>query len=178
MSPQQLPLLQDAKTQPAAPRSMRVREMIVTYRNRPKSAEALERVTGSADVARAFDFLRDLPHEEVWALLLSADNRPVGIYLVGKGTTSEASVAPREVFKAAILANAAATILVHNHPSGNSVPSAVDRRLTEQLIKAAELMAIPLLDHVILGLEDRYSFADHGLIEEYRRRLPRTAGSD
>ena len=69
--------------------------MIVTYRNRPTAAEAPARVTSSADVARAFDFLRDVPHEEVWALLLSADNRPVGIYLVGKGTTSEASVSTR-----------------------------------------------------------------------------------
>jgi DNA repair protein RadC len=81
------------------------------------------------------------------------------------------------VFKAAILANAAAVILVHNHPSGNSRPSATDRKLTEELMKAADIMTIPLLDHVLIGLRDRFSFADHGLIEEYRRRLNRSAAS-
>ncbi len=174
---QQLPLLQDAKCQTGPPCSSVVREMIVTYRNRPKAAEVPARVTSSTDVARAFDFLRDLPHEEAWALLVSGDNRPLSIYLVGKGTTGESPVAPREVFKAAILANAVAVILVHNHPSGNSRPSATDRKLTEELMKAADIMTIPLLDHVLIGLRDRYSFADHGLIEEYRRRLTRPAGS-
>ncbi len=59
----------------------------------------------------------------------------------------------------------------------NSRPSATDRKLTEELMKAAEIMTIPLLDHVLIGLRERYSFADHGLIEEYRRRRSRPTGS-
>ena len=72
---------------------------------------------------------------------------------------------PREVFKAAILGNAAAIILFHNHPSGDPDPSREDRELTRRLIDAGRILGIDVLDHVVLGDEGQYfSFKERGLI--------------
>lgn len=88
---------------------------------------------------------------------------------------TEAPVAPSEIYRTAPLASAAAVLMVHNHPSGHGTPSAEDHRLTRRLVAAGELLALPLLDHVILGLRNHYSFADHGLISEYRSAETRRA---
>jgi DNA repair protein RadC len=66
------------------------------------------------------------------------------------------------VFKAAILANAAALICAHNHPSGDPTPSPEDRRITERLRSASEVVGISLLDHVVIGNPTFYSFAENG----------------
>lgn len=80
------------------------------------------------------------------------------------GTLDGAAVYPREVVKAALLNNAAAVILSHNHPSGSLTPSAADRRITERLREALALVEIRVLDHVIVTRTDAYSFAEHGLL--------------
>jgi DNA repair protein RadC len=87
------------------------------------------------------------------------------MHIVSVGTLSGAFVHPREVFKAAILGNAAAIILFHNHPSGDPDPSREDRELTLRLIQAGRILGIDVLDHVILGDEGRYySFKEHGVL--------------
>ena len=84
--------------------------------------------------------------------------------LVTKGLLDASLVAPREVFRAAILEAAAGVILVHNHPSGDPTPSAEDRAVTRQLVAAGTLLDIPVYDHVIIA-GDRYtSFATAGLL--------------
>ncbi|MFH7325904.1 DNA repair protein RadC [Desulfurivibrio sp. C05AmB] len=89
---------------------------------------------------------------------------------VAVGTLTAASVHPRELVKLALGHNAAAVILAHNHPSGNTTPSEQDRRLTRHLFLALAFCEIQLLDHCIVGADQRpYSFADHGLMEEIRR---------
>ena len=85
---------------------------------------------------------------------------PLGFHVCSVGTVGSALVHPREVFKIAILANAAAVILVHNHPSGDPLPSGEDKQITKRIKEAGELMGISVLDHVILGDERFYSFAD------------------
>ena len=75
----------------------------------------------------------------------------LGFNVVSVGSLTAALVHPREVFKPVILANAAAVILLHNHPSGSAEPSAEDRALTERLEHAGELLGIRVLDHIILG---------------------------
>ena len=77
----------------------------------------------------------------------------------------------REVYKAAIMANAAAIIGIHNHPSGNPAPSEEDHALTKRLAEAGTLLGIALLDHVIGGQNTHYSFADQGQFPE-RQPLP------
>jgi DNA repair protein RadC len=87
-----------------------------------------------------------------------------GVELVSQGTAEASLVTPREVYKAAILANARGIILVHNHPSGVASPSADDRAITAILSEAGQVLDIPLLDHVIIGNEAHFSFSEAGLL--------------
>jgi DNA repair protein RadC len=111
-------------------------------------------------------FLRDemlsSDRERFLTLLLDGKNKLLGVEVVSTGSLSSSIVHPREVFKGAILANAAALICAHNHPSGDPTPSAEDRRITERLRRAAEVVGIPILDHVVIGNPSYYSFADNG----------------
>ena len=93
---------------------------------------------------------------------LDAKNVSIGVNIVSIGTLTLSLVHPREVFKPAILLNAWAIIAVHNHPSGDSSPSPENRTLTTRLREAGDLLGIRLLDHLILGDDRHYSFADQG----------------
>jgi len=107
----------------------------------------------------------DLDREVFGILLVNTRNRITAMHIVSVGTLNGAYVHPREVFKAAILGNAAAIILFHNHPSGDPEPSHEDRQLTRRLTDAGRILGIEVLDHVILGDEARYfSFKERGLI--------------
>jgi len=119
-------------------------------------------------LAREVLRLDAVDREEMWALLLSTKNRVIGLAQVSVGTLDASLVHPREVFKTAILANAASVILVHNHPSGDPAPSPEDRQITERCAAAGKILGIPLLDHVIVG-RDR--------IESLRREIERQAAS-
>lgn len=80
------------------------------------------------------------------------------------GTLAEASVWPREVVKAALLCNASAVIVFHNHPSGLAEPSQADRQITRRLSDALALVGISILDHFVIGHDDMVSFAKRGWI--------------
>src|SRR6266403_747305 len=111
-------------------------------------------------------YLADVDREHFVVLLLNQKNRVIGVHTVSVGSLTSSIVHPRETFKAAILANAAAIICGHNHPSGDCQPSKEDRAITQRLKEGGALLGINLLDHVIVGGEERYfSFADEGLLE-------------
>jgi len=134
-------------------------------RERRQGYGSLRQLRTAQDV---FDIFRDrlakLDREEFLAVVLDGRNRIVGFNVVSTGTLTASLVHPRELFKPAILANAAALVLVHNHPSGDPEPSAEDRALTERLKQAGELLGIRILDHVVIG-DDRFrSFAEDGLL--------------
>ena len=117
----------------------------------------------SADVARVLRPLFDgIDREKFVVLLLDAKHRPIGVNTVSVGSLTASIVSPREVFKPAIVGNAAALLLAHNHPSGDPAPSAEDIELTKRLRDAGELLGIRVLDHVILGDGKHYSFVDAG----------------
>lgn len=98
-------------------------------------------------------------------LALDAKNKIVGAHLVSIGTITASYSHPREVFKAAILNNAATIVAWHNHPSGDETPSQEDREMSDRLAKAGRTLGIQLLDHIIIGRRPRYfSFADNSLI--------------
>lgn len=80
------------------------------------------------------------------------------------GTIDGASVYPREVVKAVLACNAAAVIFYHNHPSGLAEPSQADKRLTERLKEALDLVGVRVLDHMVYGLGEAVSFAERGLL--------------
>jgi DNA repair protein RadC len=100
-------------------------------------------------------------------LLLSPKNNVIGVNTVSVGSLTASVVHPRECFKPAILSNAAAIILAHNHPSGQPRPSQEDRVLTVRLVAAGKLLGISVLDHVIIGdgTSAYFSFADEGLLQ-------------
>ena len=107
----------------------------------------------------------EIDREAFYIVCLDAASKIIGINLVSLGTLMASLVHPREVFKAAILLNAASIIGVHNHPSGSANPSVQDRELTSRLKKAGELLGIFLRDHIIVGDGEYYSFAETGVLE-------------
>jgi DNA repair protein RadC len=84
-----------------------------------------------------------------------------------EGTVDSSSIAPREIVEGALKDKAAALIFVHNHPSGNPAPSPSDKQLTRELVYVGKIMQMKVVDHIIIGDDRYYSFADEGLIEEY-----------
>ena len=97
-------------------------------------------------------------------LILNAQNRVIAEKVVSIGTVNASLVHPREVFKAAVVCNAASMILVHNHPSGEMNPSQEDIGLTRRLKKAGELLGIEILDHVVIATKGFYSFKEHSAL--------------
>jgi DNA repair protein RadC len=121
----------------------------------PESLGSFGSVRGPDDVAKiARHLLQDEAVEVMLAFFLNVRNVIVGWQEVTRGLVDCSLVHPREVFKAAILANASAVIVVHNHPSGDATPSVEDRRVTESLKNAGDILGIRLLDHVVVTAND------------------------
>jgi DNA repair protein RadC len=112
------------------------------------------RIRGPRDVHRLMGpRLRDLPHEEFHVLLLNTQHRVLREVLVTRGILDASLIHPREVFRPAILTNAAGVILVHNHPSGDPSPSPEDRAVSRQLTEAGRTVGIRVLDHIVVATE-------------------------
>jgi len=108
--------------------------------------------------------LAEIEHEVFLCIQLDNQHRIIAFAELFRGTIDGASVYPREVVKAALAVNAAAVIFAHNHPSGLAQPSEADRTLTQRLKMALNLVDIRVLDHFIVGADEVYSFAEHGLL--------------
>lgn len=108
--------------------------------------------------------LGGLEHEVFVVLFLDARNRLLAADEMFRGTLTQTSVYPREIAKRALTYNAAATILAHNHPSGNPEPSQADRMLTRTLKEALALVDVQVLDHIIIAGRQTRSLAEHGLM--------------
>ena len=107
-------------------------------------------------------FFAWLDREQFLVCCLDAKHAIIGVNVVSIGSLTLSIVHPREVFKPAILLNTSAIICAHNHPSGDPEPSSEDRALTTRLRQAGDLLGITVLDHIILGDDRTYSFADCG----------------
>jgi DNA repair protein RadC len=121
-------------------------------------------LSSSTLVADMFSFLHHETKEHFIALHLNSKNRLLCLEIVSTGSLNASIVHPKEVYKSALLSSAAAIVFVHNHPSGDPAPSREDIELTSRLREASELLGIRLLDHVIIGTDRHYSFADQGLL--------------
>ncbi len=104
--------------------------------------------------------------EIVIAVFLNGQNQRLGEKDITEGTPTQATVYIRRVIEEALHQSAAAVVLVHNHPSGNPEPSDGDDVTTRDLLKACKLVQLILLDHVIVGESDHYSYSDEGRLEE------------
>jgi DNA repair protein RadC len=100
------------------------------------------------------------------SLHLNSKNQLIREVMVSVGSLSTSVVHPREVFSAAVRDSTAALIFLHNHPSGDPAPSREDRDCTQRLVRAGKILGIRVLDHVILGHDDYYSFADAGQLQD------------
>ncbi|MDR0537762.1 MAG: DNA repair protein RadC [Tannerellaceae bacterium] len=109
-----------------------------------------------------YALLCDLGHEEVWIALTNASAKVIEKVKICQGGISDALVDVRLIMRAAIQASATGIILCHNHPSGSATPSRQDDALTIRVEKAAEIMSMRLLDHIIISDLNYYSYADEG----------------
>ena len=126
-------------------------------RENPGALASRPEMDGPDAVAAVFaEHLKEADREHFVVMMLCVQNRLIGMHTVSVGTLNAALVSSREVFKAAILANAASVVVGHNHPSGDPTPSPEDLQVTRELRKAGELLDIPVLDHVIVGDAGRY----------------------
>lgn len=117
-----------------------------------KAAQKLEKIEGPEDVARyASPLLRFEQKEHFLVLLLDVRNRVLAMPTISVGSLTASVAHPREIFREAIRYSAANMILIHNHPSGDPTPSREDVQLTKRMMKAGEIMGIPVLDHVIIA---------------------------
>lgn len=142
------------------------RELQVTYKGQPYKFPG--RVTTSRHVdkfCRSRLKLNDRPEEHFYALLLNAKNAITGWSLVSKGSIMSCPVIPQDAFRSALLTAAVGVIFVHNHPSGEPTPSPDDIALTEKLCSVGKILGVRLVDHVIIGEPEYFSFLDAGLLQ-------------
>ena len=126
-----------------------------------ESAEQPYAVRHAGDVVGLLRaFLRDDPRERFAVVYLDTRHRPIAVHEASVGTCDAVAVHPREVFGPAVALSATAIVVAHNHPSGDPTPSANDRAVTQRLRDAGELLGIAVLDHVVIGEQRYFSFAD------------------
>src|SRR5215475_2082010 len=125
-----------------------------------------QQIRSSADAATLLHtYLADVDREHFAIILLNQKNRVLGVNTVSIGSLTASVVHPREVYKSAILSNAASIICEHNHPSTDCQPSREDRAITTRLVEAGKLLGISVLDHVIIsGTGQYFSFADENML--------------
>ena len=120
---------------------------------------------------QVFDYLyyamRDLKKEIFKVLLLNSQNQIIEMLDIAEGTVDASYVEPREVMESALKHYAVSLIFAHNHPSGFPEPSSNDKEITRDLVFAAEIMHLKVLDHIIIGNNRFFSFAGEGLIGQY-----------
>ncbi len=104
----------------------------------------------------------DRDKEHFWIIGLNSQNKIKYIDLVHLGALNQCVCQPMEIYRMAVLRGVASVIVVHNHPSGNPAPSSQDRAATKKLMESGEILGIKFIDHVILGRDEFYSFADSG----------------
>ncbi len=117
----------------------------------------------SADIYKVISpRIAHLPHEEVWAIILNQRNQVVKLYQASKGGWASSVFDVKPIIKEAMLENASAIALCHNHPSGSLRPSPQDDNITRICLQAATLMEIRFLDHLIVTRHGYYSYNDEG----------------
>jgi DNA repair protein RadC len=150
--------------------TMKLRELTIRYAVRRDQdgqpvivGRALGRPSEAASALMAL--LQDEPSEVFVILCLTTKLQVIAYHEVGRGTLDSVLVNPREVFKAAaLLANAAAIVAAHNHPSGDPTPSPDDVDVTRRLVAAGEVLGISVLDHIVVGDGRYYSFKEAGCL--------------
>lgn len=135
-------------------------------RRRKESTEEKKIKIGSSKNAYEAinDVLSDLPHEEFWVLYLNRKNEIIKRENISKGGVTGTVADGKIIFKNAVNLLASSVILCHNHPSGNLNPSEADIKLTKKMKEIGVIMETPVVDHIIVGNNNYFSFADENLL--------------
>lgn len=120
--------------------------------------------TQAAEICKKLYDMSDLSYEKMVMLTLNTRNQVVGCFEVGRGTVDEATIYPREILTRALLTNAKAVILAHNHPADSTNPSEADVNVTRKVEDVLKMVDIRLLDHIIVAHDKTYSMADDGIL--------------
>lgn len=130
-------------------------------RRQSEPSTTTPKITCSMDIYNVIGpQMSDLPHEEFWILCLNRKNAIIARERISSGGVYQTVVDPKLVFKYALQHLASSIVLIHNHPSGGIKPSPQDNKITRQLVQAGELLEIKVLDHVIIGDNQYYSYND------------------
>jgi DNA repair protein RadC len=126
-----------------------------------------ERFSSSREIFQRYRARFFAAHKEFFVSLnLNSKNQLIRECLISVGSLSTSVVHPREVFAPAVRDSSAAILFLHNHPSGDPAPSREDRECTFRLCQAGKILGIRCLDHIVLGFDDYFSFADAGILEQ------------
>ncbi len=143
-----------------------VTEISVTYQNKVKPSQRIK-ISRSSDaydlLLKSWDDTLEL-YESFKIVMLNKANKVLGISVIGNGGVSGCVVDPKRVFATALLSGCSSIILCHNHPSGSTIASEADVRITEKIKQAGIFLEIAVLDHLIITAEGFYSFADDGVL--------------
>lgn len=123
-----------------------------------------KQMTSPELVYKAFNFLKFEAKENFIVINLNNQHGIMNYEVVAIGTVNSVQLRPVEVLRTAVICNSPAVVLIHNHPSGISKPSIADINFTEQIVNAAEILNIKILDHVIIGESDFYSMKQDGVM--------------
>lgn len=125
--------------------------------------------TDSKDVYNKMKEYARADREMFMVMYLTAQNHVIDCELHSIGAVNTSAVYPREVMRGALLANACSVICIHNHPSGDVAPSTQDDEITKEIVKAGVVLQVRVLDHIILGTEGYFSYADDGRLGDYEQ---------
>jgi DNA repair protein RadC len=145
-------------------RAVKIAAMFALARRRNESEVICKsKISKSQDAFEIFHSLMgDLPYEEFWLLLLNRANRVVRKVKISEGGISGTVVDPKKIFQICLEQHATSVILGHNHPSGAVTPSEADNKITKKIKDCGLLLDVAVLDHIIVGDDRFYSFADEG----------------
>ena len=142
-------------------------ERVVLVKEKVEKYELPRAIMNPEDAYKAITEITSVEEEaqEVFGILiLNTKNKIVAVHEVSRGTLNSSLVCPREVFKPAVLHNAAAIVCFHNHPSGDPEPSKEDIRTTNRLVEAGKIMGIEIFDHIIVGDDGYVSLKERGVV--------------
>lgn len=128
----------------------------------PYGADVIGNPQSAYDIIKKF--IGNTDREYFLVMTLSNSNQPCAVEICSIGTLTYTFVHPREVFKLAIRTNASKIMLAHTHPSNNTKPSPNDIEITKELIEISKLLQIPIIDHLVVGEDNYFSFAEHRLL--------------
>ena len=141
-----------------------ISELLSMIQNKVKTNNTITRISSSEDIYNTLYEYSIKEQEHFVVILLDGASNIITKQVINVGTLNQCMVHPRDVFRQAIVDNAAGIILCHNHPSGSLEPSEEDKKITTKLQEASKIIGIELLDHIIISKYGYYSFSDENLI--------------